>query len=311
MCAGGIPFSPPSPFEASLRAFQGLLSLGMAVFSRSSLDVFPFFLDGVVVFRQAEPLLDAVNHMLASEEVLANSQSHGFRDITEHLKEYRDLLSGVVHGSGTAALVLRLETISAVFGEARRILAQTDKCADEIRSDVAEFVESIKVLVALDNRFATIGERFQRFNRELYVAYDCKEVPRTNDDLEYFNNTIKRPIRKNMGKKISWFYLENLGESVAFHQNIIPCAHTVGGTSIKNEDLRSPLERLGVIECLSVSAIMGSVGSDVLKEIRSQIEKRYGPHRWVCKLSRKGVRGCIGEIMNEWYRLTSDLTCGV
>ena len=90
-----------------------------------------------------------------------------------------------------------------------------------------------------NKRYATIEKRFKMYDRELYVAYDEDLVPRTNNNLELFNNTLKRPIRKNMGQKFSWFYIEHLGEYIAYFHNImkeqwrvvvsatVACSHTV------------------------------------------------------------------------------------
>ena len=78
------------------------------------------------------------------------------------------------------------------------------------------------------------------YDKELYHSYDNEWVPRTNDDEEDFNRVIKRPIRKQMGRKDSWFYVEHQGEGVTFLQNLVRCSHIVGGTSISTMTANAP-----------------------------------------------------------------------
>jgi len=90
--------------------------------------------------------------------------------------------------------------------------------------------------------YKIVEKRFRMYKKELYISYDNKFVPRTNNDLEDFNNCLKRPIRKGQGRKKSWFYVEHQGESVAYYHNILNAPHVVGGAEISWSSEKTPLE---------------------------------------------------------------------
>jgi len=291
------------PFKVLSDTLKNLFAIGEAIFTRSAMNIFPFHIQGTYLYRQAELLLE----MLCSNRLqglwAGSFHNPKFYLIRTSLKTFRDLLCNVVNDIEIITSVLQLETIYSVFLEGRKILDQNDKSEKEIRDEISVFTKSIDGLSKWDKRYHTIQKRFKMYDRELYVAYDSEWVPRTNNDLEYFNNTVKLPIRKNRGQKSSWFYMEHLGESIAFQQNFNKASYDVGGTKIQDEDIRSPLERLGLLKDLRVSTIFKSINISILIERVKKIDDRYTVHRWVCRLRKKGVSECVDEIIRPWEDL--------
>jgi len=273
------------------------MALGKAVCSRSTKDVFPFFLEGVELYHNAEAILGALQDMEIKEAMGVRAQSPLFHVIFRYLQAYRDILAPAINDPCIVALEIRLETLGSVFSEIRQILAQTGKTGAQIRQDVTSFLQSIQALAGWDPEYQTIHKRFTMYDRELYHTYDNVWVPRTNNDQETFNHLIKRPIRKNMGRKDSWFYVEHLGEGVALQQNLFRAAHTVGGTKITQTGDQCPFERLGVLKSLTVSAIMGAIDKTVLQKSVVHLETHYAVHKWVCRLSKKGIKNCLDMVL--------------
>jgi len=279
------------------------MALGKAVCSRSTKDVFPFFLEGVEFYHNIEAIFNALLSMEVKANMGFSDQSPLFRMVFRYLHAYHDILQPAINDPCIIAFELRLETLGSVFSEIRQILAQTGKTSDQIRQDVTLFLLSIQTLAKWDQVYQTIPKRFNMYDRELYYAYDNKWVPRTNNDQEDFNHIIKRPIRKNMGRKDSWFYVEHLGEGVALQQNLFGNAHKVGGTKIIQTGDQCPLERLGVLKSLTVSEIIDSIDDTVLQKCVTDLESHYDVHKWVCRLSKKGIKNCLDMVLNRWDQM--------
>ncbi len=197
---------------AAAQVVRELLILGEAVFSRSVPDVFPFFLEGVEAYHDAEALFGGFQSLFVQEQPGDPNQSPAFNMIFRYVHSCIDLLQTALADPHVKACILQLETLGLVFAEIRQILAQLNKTGAEVRQNVITFLDSLRGLLAWDSRFSTIIKRFKMYDKELYHSYDNEWVPRTNDDEEDFNHVIKRPIRKQMGRKDSWFYVEHQGE---------------------------------------------------------------------------------------------------
>jgi len=310
-----LSLDPTSPDNkailAAAQVIHNLLILGQAIFSRSVSDVFPFFLEGVEAYHDAEVLLGAFESLLVQEQHGDPTQSPAFGVIFRYVHSLIDILQSILKDPHIIACILQLETLGSVFAEIRQILAQTDKTGIEVRQDVLSFLNSLRGLLAWDPRYSTINKRFQMYNKELYHSYDNEWVPRTNDDEEDFNHVIKRPIRKQMGRKDSWFYMEHQGTGITFQQNLVRRSHVVGGTSIRQDGDQCPLERAGAIKSLTVSAIMGSMDFKVLWACVQEFDAHYEVHRWSCRLSKKGIQTCLDKILSGWPIIVTEMVAEV
>ena len=149
------------------------------------------------------------------------------------------------------------------------------------------------------------------YNKELYHSYDNEWVPRTNDDEENFNHIIKRPIRKQMGRKDSWFYMEHQGNGITFQQNLVRRSHVVGGTSIIQDEDQCPLERAGVIKSLTVSGNHGINGFRCVMGLCAEFDAHYEVHRWSCRISKKGIQACLDKILSGWPIIMTEMVAEV
>ena len=138
---------------------------------------------------------------------------------------------------------------------------------------------------------------------ELYIAYDNDSVPRTNSDLEDFNNGLKRAIRKGQGKKESWFYVEHQGSSVAYYHDLLKAPHAVGGTDISVNAEQTPLERIGALKTVSVSEIMTLIDKTAFYEILAKNDESYTVHRWTRKIFKQGLKKCLNALNFTWKTL--------
>ena len=77
---------------AAAQAIRNLLALSQAVFSRSVSDVFPFFLEGVEAYHNAEALLVAFQFLLVQERHEIPTQSPAYIVIFRYVHSLIDLL---------------------------------------------------------------------------------------------------------------------------------------------------------------------------------------------------------------------------
>ncbi len=212
--------------------------------------------------------------------------------------ELNKIIRRIVEDAFISKLVGRLEDIFAVFQEIRRILGQVEKTGEEIKEEVATLVSSLQSDESLADVYKIVEKRFRMYDNELYICYDNKYVPRTNNDLEDFNNRLKRPIRKGQGKKQSWFYVEHQGVSATYYHNLLNAPHVVGGADISWTSEQTPLERIGVLDTVSVSTIMNLLDREYLHKSIVKNDKLYTVHRWTRNIFKKGLEKCL-EVHDE------------
>jgi len=227
-------------FNDTVQNATNLLELTEAVFSRSMKDVFPFYLKAVDLYNQLPDLFITIDSWLESVALPRNETPFIIQLISDNFTGLKHIISKFVKNGEIRGLVRELEIINPVFQEVRTILGQTEKSSTEIREEIKDYLTSLEALVSLSPYLPILKKRIKMYDNELYVAHDNVFVPRTNNDLEYFNNRIKRPIRKTQGRKESWFFIEHQGVSVALYHNLIKAPHNVGGTIISYYSGKNP-----------------------------------------------------------------------
>ena len=261
--------------------------------SRSSKDVFPFHLKHVELYRQLFDLSKSVSSSLDLVKSLLGHVRVELQFLVSYLNELNKIIGRIVDNASIPNMVGKLEEIFVVFQEIRRILGQTGKTGEEIKKDVTTLVTSLQSDVILAEVYRIVEKRFRMYENELYICYDNKYVPRTNNNLEAFNNCLKRPIRKGQGKKQSWFYVEHQGESAAYYHNFLNAPHVVGGADISWTSEQTPLERIDVLDTISVTNIMSLIDMEFLYKSIFKNEKLYTVHRWTRKIFKHGIKKCL------------------
>ena len=227
--------------------------------------------------------------------------------LIECLNELNKIIRRSVEGASISKLVGRLEAIFSVFREIRMILGQVEKTGEEIKEEVATLVSSLQSDDSLADVYKIVEKRFRMYENELYVCYDNKYVPRTNNDLEDFNNRLKRPIRKGQGKMQSWFYVEHQGESATYYHNLLNAPHVVGGAEISWTSDQTPLERIGVLDTVSVTNIMNLIDREYLYKSIVKNDKLYNVHRWTRRIFKQGLEKCLESHDEEIAALTESI----
>ncbi len=141
------------------------------------------------------------------------------------LNELNKIIRRIVDDINISKKVSELEQIFAFFQGIRRILGQGGKSGKKIKNEIKYFIKSLQSNDSPVRVYKIVEKRFRMYKKELYISYDNKFVPRRNNDLEDFNNCLKRPIKKGQGRKQSWFYVEHQGESAAYYHNLINFCH--------------------------------------------------------------------------------------
>jgi len=221
--------------------------------------------------------------------------------LKDYLNELNKIIRRIVDDASISKMVLKLEEIFAVFQEIRIILGQTDKTGKEIKEEITTLVISLQSNDSPAGVYKIVEKRFRMYENELYICYDNKYVPRTNNDLEDFNNHLKRPIRKGQGKKQSWFYVEHQGVSATYYHNLLNAPHVVGGADISWTSEQTPLERIGVLDTVSVTNIMNLIDREYLFKSIVKNDKLYTVHRWTRKIFKQGLEKCL-ELHDEELR---------
>lgn len=296
----------PSPLGLVIQEIFTLLAISESLLSRSSKDVFPFYLKHVELYRQLSKLLSVVSSRLNSVNVLSNYANVDLQGLIDCLEGLSKIFRKIVDNSEISNLVGELEQIFTVFQEIRYILGQEIKSGSEIKEAVGQFLNSLKSHGSLVDVYKNVKKRFKMYENELYIAYDNVFVPRTNNDLEDFNNCLKRPIRKGQGRKESWFYVEHQGESAAYYHNMLNAPHVVGGAEISWTSERTPLERIGVLETISVSTIMNLINRDYLYKSLAKNDRLYTVHRWTRKIFKQGLEKCLSSLDSDWTSLMEE-----
>ena len=284
-----------------------LLEIAESLFSRSSKGVFPFHLKHVELYRH---LFNLSNSVSSSLDLVRNLSGHIRLDLhflLNCLNELNRIIRRIVDDPKISKLTCDLEKIFAIFLEIRTILGQTEKTGEEIKEEIAIFIASLKTDDSLADVYKIVEKRFRMYEKELYVSYDNEHVPRTNNDLEDFNNRLKRPIRKGQGRKQSWFYVEHQGESVAYYHNLLNAPHVVGGAEISWSSEQTPLERIGVLDTISVTTIMELINIEYLYKSLVKNEKLYSVHRWTRKIFKQGLEKCLDSLDLEMTTIIQGL----
>jgi len=227
--------------------------------------------------------------------------------LIDRLNELTRIIKRIVDDASISKMVGRLEEIFAVFQEIRRILGQADKTGEEIKEEISSFVTSLQSNVSLAEVYKIVEKRFRMYENELYVCYDNKYVPRTNNDLEDFNNRLKRPIRKGQGRMQSWFYVEHQGVSATYYHNLLNAPHVVGGTEISWTSEQTPLERIGVLDTVSVTNIMNLIDREYLYKSIVKNDKLYTVHRWTRKIFKQGLEKYLKSHDEELVALAKSI----
>ena len=269
--------------------------------------MFPFYLKHVELYRQLSKMLMTVSSRLESVKILASYTNVGLQFLIDSLEGLDQITRKIVNNPKITELVIELEQISAVFQEIRYILGQAKKSGKEIKDAVKLFLTSLKCKSSLVEVYEVVKKRFKRYENELYVCYDNKYVPRTNNDLEDFNNCLKRPIRKGQGKRESWFYVEHQGVSATFYHNILNAPHVVGGADISCSSEKTPLERIGVLENISVTSIINLINREYLYKTLAKNDSLYTVHRWTRRIFKQGLEKCLSSLDSKWTSLMENL----
>lgn len=261
--------------------------------------MFPFYLKHVELYRQLSKMLSTVSSRLESVKILASHTNIDVQFLIDSLEGLDLITREIVTNSDLSNLVDELERIFMVFQEIRYILGQK-KSGGEIKAAIKLFLNSLKCNSSLVDVYEIVKKRFKMYENELYIAYDNKFVPRTNNDLEDFNNCLKRPIRKGQGKRESWFYVEHQGVSATYYHNILNAPHVVGGADISCSSEKTPLERIGVLEKISVSTIMNLINREYLYKSLVKNDRLYTVHRWTRKIFKQGLEKCLTSLDYKW-----------
>lgn len=286
----------PSSLVSILQKVFDLLEICESLLSRSSKDVFPFYLKHVELHRQLFSLSQRVSSSLDLVRFLSENVSVDVQFLIDCLNELNKIIRKIVGDLEISELVVELEQIFEVFQAIRRVLGQAGRSGKEIKNEIKNFIKSLQSNDSLVEVYKIVEKRFRMYKKELYVSYDNKFVPRTNNDLEDFNNCLKRPIRKGQGRKQSWFYVEHQGESAAYYHNLLNAPHIVGGAEISWSSKQSPLERIGVLDSISVTNIMNLINIEYLYKSLVKNDKFYTVHRWTRKIFKHGLEKCLNSL---------------
>lgn len=115
--------------------------------------------------------------------------------------------------------VRRISRLYKLIFEASKILGQIDVKAEKVQIDMQTYIDRLRNL-----RFRRIDEKAAVLNilkftasywEGLFFHYDQVEIPRTNNDLEVFNRSLKAAHRKTTGRVSCEGYIVRYGAYVA------------------------------------------------------------------------------------------------
>jgi hypothetical protein len=284
-----------------------LLEISESLLSRSSKDVFPFHLKYVELYRQLCELYKSVSSSLDLIKSLSGQVSVDLQFLIDSLNDLNGIIRRIVDDVSIANMIGKLEEIFAVFQEIRKIFGQAEKTGEQIKKEIISFVTSLQSDATLAEVYKIVEKRFRMYENELHVCYDNKYVPRTNNDLEDFNSHLKRPIRKGQGRKQSWFYVEHQGESATYYHNLLNAPHVVGGADISWSSEQTPLERIGVLDTVSVTNIMTMIDKEYLYKSLVKNDKLYSVHRWTRRIFKHGLEKCLKAHGEELAALAKNI----
>jgi len=248
-----------------------------------------------------------VSSRFESVKLLANYIHVDDQFLIDCIDGLNKIIRKIVKDSEIYRLVSELEQIFAIFREIRYLLGQTEKSGGEIKDEITLFLKSLKCDDSLVEVCEIVKKRFKMYENELYISYDNEFVPRTNNDLEDFNHCLKRSIRKGQGRKESWFYVEHQGESAAYYHNLLNAPHVVGGADISWSSEKTPLERIGVLETISVTNIMNLITRECFYKSLAKNDVLYTVHRWTRKIFKQGLERCLASLDSKWTSLMKNI----
>jgi len=248
------------------------------------------------LYDHLSELHSSVNSLLKGLEIVFEELEFIKRVFKDCLTMLKEIVGKIINDDELAGVIKELKIINLPFQEVRRILGQEKKSGEQIKDEIRSYLDSLENDPGFDDCLKILKKRFKMYERELYIAYDNEYLPRTNNDLEDFNHDIKRPIRKRMGKKDSWTFLERQGISVVSYRNLIKINRNVGGTIISDLSEKTPFERIGLIDEVSVSNLMNLVDLELFYRILAKNEKRFTTYRWIRKISKEGFDKCLNDI---------------
>lgn len=255
------------------------------------------------LYRQLSGISTTTKDWLKSISESFKSWLSGLPLIRGTLRDLSEIITRIVENSKISELVFKLERVDCLFEEIRRVLGQKEKSGAQIKNEIRAILTAHPSDCEIAEALAIVNKRFKMYENELYIAYDNDLVPRTNNDLEDFNNSLKRAIRKGQGKKESWFYVEHQGISVAYYHDLLKKPHEVGGTPISANSEQSPLERIGALKTVSVSAIMSLIDRSSFYKILAKNDASYTVHRWTKKIFKEGLKKCLKSLNSAWKKL--------
>lgn len=259
------------------------------------------------LYRQLSTISLTIKDWLKSVSELSKTTRVNLQLIKKCLHDLNKLVTRIVENSKISRLVCALERVNSLFQEIRRVLGQEEKSGTEIKTEISACIASHQSDQKFTRALEIVNKRFKMYENELYIAYDNDSVPRTNNDLEDFNNGLKRAIRKGQGKKESWFYVEHQGISVAYYHDLLKAPHRVGGTDIVSNAEQTPLERIGALETVSVSAIMALIDKTAFYTILAKNDESYTVHRWTKKIFKQGLNTCLNALNFNWKKLIKSI----
>ena len=269
--------------------------------------MFPFYLKHVELYRQLINVSKSVRSSLELVKSLSEYVRVDVQFVLDCLNRLNRILTRIVDDPQVSKMVCELERIFAVFQEIRTILGQTETPGEAIKNEIITFITSLQADDFLSEVYKIVEKRFRTYERELYVSYDNKFVPRTNNDLEDFNHRLKRAIRKGQGRMQSWFYVEHQGAASAYYHNLLNAPHVVGGAEISWSSEKTPLERIGVLDAISVTHIMNLIGREYLYKSLLRNDKLYTVHRWTRKIFKRGMENCLKSLDSELTTLIKSI----
>jgi len=101
--------------------------------------------------------------------------------------------------------------------------------------------------------------------------------------------------------------VEHQGESAAFYHNLLNAPHVVGGAEITWNSEQTPLERIGVLDKISVTNIMNLINREYFYKSLIKNDRLYTVHRWTRRIFKQGLEKCLTSLNSKWTSLIWNL----
>ncbi len=103
--------------------------------------------------------------------------------------------------SGILDNVREIRVLNTNFVKLRKILDDDKSSSQQIKEKIKLFRRQLVKHQARHPKLEVIPDRLETYWKYLFQCYDDKRIPRTNNDLEKYFNTLKRIKRKRTGRK--------------------------------------------------------------------------------------------------------------